>query len=29
MDRKEFIEQVRRGSAKFRVDEIKISFPDV
>ncbi len=29
MDRKEFIEQVRRGSGKFRVDEIKISFPDV
>ncbi len=29
MDRKEFIEQVRRGSAKFRVDEIKISFPNV
>jgi hypothetical protein len=29
MDRKEFIEHVRRGSGKFRVDEIKISFPNV
>src|SRR5882724_10599107 len=27
MDRKEFIEQVRRGGSKFRVDEIRISFP--
>jgi hypothetical protein len=27
MDRKEFIEQVRRGGGKFRVDEIRISFP--
>src|SRR5882724_513041 len=27
MDRKEFIEQVRRGGSKFRVDEISISFP--
>ncbi len=29
MDRKEFIEHIRRGSGKFRVDEIKISFPNV
>ena len=29
MDRKKFIEQVRSGTASFRVDEVKVSFPRV
>ncbi len=27
MDREEFIEQVRRGNTKFRVDDVKVRFP--